>query len=161
MAEIAVAAALGVVQIFLSQRNPKPKPKIVIIEGDLETMRAYLKDTMQREQDIEGAKDRKFVVDVPEHFHKHKISIALHNISHKVMDWRAFHRLSSRTDVIQAKIKSVKELDPFRKSSSGVTSSSSAGEVPDMAYPVLSNDELVGMERVQLIFLSRKNQGVW
>ncbi|KAL6314353.1 hypothetical protein AAG906_021063 [Vitis piasezkii] len=87
------------------------------------------------------------MVDVPEHFHEHKISIALHNISHKVMDWTTFHRLSSRTDVIQAKIKSVKELDPFRKSSSGVASCSSAGEVPDMAYPVLNNDELVGMER--------------
>ncbi|KAL6314344.1 hypothetical protein AAG906_021054 [Vitis piasezkii] len=87
------------------------------------------------------------MVDVPEHFHEHKISIALHNISHKAMDWRAFHRLSSHIDVIQAKIKSVKELDPFRKSSSGVASCSSAGEVPDMAYPVLSSDELVGMER--------------
>ena len=60
------------------------------------------------------------MVDVLEHFHEHKISIALHNISHKVMDWRAFHRLSSYTDVVQAKIKFVKELDPFQKSSFGV-----------------------------------------
>ncbi|KAJ9672536.1 hypothetical protein PVL29_025945 [Vitis rotundifolia] len=161
MAEIAVAASLGVAQIFLSQRNPKPKPNIVIIKGDLETMRAYLKDTEQREQDTQGAKDRRnrvreiayeiedaleeFMVDVPEHFHEHRISIVLHNIVHKVMDRKALHRLSSRIDAIQAKINAVKELDSFCTSSSGVASSSRAEGVLDPAYPILNNDELVGM----------------
>ena len=166
MAEIAVSAALGVVQIFLSQRNPKPKPNIVIIKGDLEAMRAYLKDTEQREQDTQGAKDRRnrvreiayeiedaleeFMVDMPEHFHEHRISIVLHNIVHKVMDRKALHRLSSRIDAIQAKIKAVKELDSFLTSSSGVAavaSSSRAEGVLDPVYPILNNDELVGMER--------------
>ncbi|KAJ9672545.1 hypothetical protein PVL29_025953 [Vitis rotundifolia] len=166
MAEIAVAAALSVVQIFLSQRNPKPKLKEVdigVIKGHLETMRAYLKDSKQREQDTDGDRDRRkkveeiaymiedaleeFLVDVPEHFHKHKFSQALHDVSHKVMDWRPFRRLSSSINDIQAKIKDIKELDSFRISFSGVASSSRAEGVPDLAYPILNNDELVGMER--------------
>ncbi|WKA12745.1 hypothetical protein VitviT2T_030102 [Vitis vinifera] len=165
MAEIAVSAALGVVQIFLSQRIPELKQKEVdigVIKGHLETMRAYLKDIKKREH-TEGARDRRnkvqeiaykiedaleeFMVDVPEHFHKHKFSQALHDVYHKVMDWRAFPRLSSRINDIQDKIRDIKELDSFRTSSSGVASSSRAEGVPDLAYPILKNDELVGIER--------------
>ncbi|KAJ9672546.1 hypothetical protein PVL29_025954 [Vitis rotundifolia] len=134
-------------------------------------MRAYLKDSKQREQDTEGARDRRnkveeiayeiedaleqFMVDVPEHFHKHKFSQALHDVSHKVMDRRAFHRLSSRISDIQAKIKDIKESDSFGTSSSGVASSSRAEGVPDLAYPILNNDELVGMERRTSDLLAR------
>ncbi|KAL6314342.1 hypothetical protein AAG906_021052 [Vitis piasezkii] len=154
MAEIAVSAALGVVQIFLSQRIPELKQKKLI------------SDIKQREQHTEGARDRRnkvqeiaykiedaleeFMVDVPEHFHKHKFSQALHDVHHKVMHRRAFSRLSSRINDIQAKINAIKELDPFRTSSSGVAavaSSSRAEGVLDPVYPILNNDELVGMER--------------
>lgn len=168
MAEIAVTAAITAVQVAISFLN-QPNLRWRLCHDDfkfvgdwLKTMKAYLKDTEGKEG-TEGLKDRvqkvrdvayeiediveDFLLQVPEHFHEHKITEICHHVAHAVSDLMPLRRLSSRIEAIKAKIKDIKDLDPFRVPAPEFVSSSGSGEVNPEVYPILKEDELVGIDR--------------
>ncbi|KAK3199623.1 hypothetical protein Dsin_023038 [Dipteronia sinensis] len=138
---------------FIYVKLRRPQFDVDATKDILNTMIAYLKDTEGREG-TEGLKDRiqrvrdvayeiedvieEYMLDVPEHFHTHRITQFLHKAAHSVTDRIAVHRLSSRVKAIIVKIENIKAMDPLRNFPAQRASSSHGGE---------QQNELEGIEK--------------
>ncbi|KAJ0040074.1 hypothetical protein Pint_28368 [Pistacia integerrima] len=167
MAEIAVEAAISVIDKLIkhfilvnSQRNEQAAVNdFRSIKNWLNTMQAYLKDTEEIREVTEGFKDRvkqvrdlayeiedaieEFMLEVPDHFHEHKITRFLHDVAHSVTDKKPLSRLFSSMETIKVRMKGIEELDRFRILPSEQASRSSGA----VCYPKVMDYELVGIEK--------------
>ncbi|KAK6947136.1 NB-ARC [Dillenia turbinata] len=140
MADIAVSLALAVVDkvsILLSNELNFTQTLQDDIKGpnaQLSTMQAYLID-MEREEGSEYVKNRvrqiwgianEFLLQVPQHFHRHRTSQFAHEIFHFVKNWKSLHDLSSR-------IGSIKTNIDHRE--------------PSIPQPVLDEEDILGFEQ--------------
>ncbi|TXG67552.1 hypothetical protein EZV62_008827 [Acer yangbiense] len=116
MAQLAIKAAVSILRILGTIVNRKLTSSshsqfdVDATKNFLNTMKAYLIDTEGR-KGTEGFKDRiqqvrdvayeiedvieEFMLEVPEHFHEHRITKYAHDSGHFVKDQRAVRRLSS------------------------------------------------------------------
>ncbi|KAK1577699.1 hypothetical protein Q3G72_024026 [Acer saccharum] len=154
MAELAIYAVTRIISSIVDRINiGSAQFDVNATKNYLNTMLAYLKDTEGREA-TEGLKDRvqqvrdvayeiedvieEFLLEVPEHFHQHRVTKIIHKAGHSFTDWMAVRTLSSRMEAILVKIKNIGAMDPFRIFPCEQALSSCAGE---------QENELVGIEK--------------
>ncbi|XP_031280356.1 disease resistance protein Pik-2-like [Pistacia vera] len=179
MAEIAVGAAISIINRLINGflANSQRKEQATVTDFDsikkcLNTMQAYLKDTEEIREVTEGFKDQvkqvrdlayeikdaieEYMLEVPDHFHEHKITKILHRVAHPVTDKKPLSRLLSSVETIKVMMKGIEELDRFRILPSERASRSSGA----VCYPKVMDYELVGIEkrRDELINLIRSRE---
>ncbi|KAK0598988.1 hypothetical protein LWI29_001278 [Acer saccharum] len=154
MAEFAIYAAISIFGNIVERVDLSSSQfDVDATKNFMNTMKAYLIDTEGREG-TEGFKVRvqqvrdvayeiedvieEFMLEVPEHFHEHRITKFLSDTGHSVKDRMAVRRLSSRMEAIQVKIQNIKDMDSFRIFPPEQASGSRGGE---------QENELVGIEK--------------
>ncbi|XP_075643657.1 disease resistance protein RPM1-like [Castanea sativa] len=181
MAEIAVSGAITAVTTVLPflQKicSVGDRRNIEEVREWLNTMIAYLKDTEGRE-DTAGLKDRvqrvqdlayetqdaieEFMYEVPEHFHHHWITIALHDIAHFFKDFLPLCRFSSRMADIKKEVDDIGDFDTIRFCPSQVASSSTTAKEVSGTYNSFSRNDhhvLVGITKRVDVLLDRVSMG--